>query len=74
MYPRPDATHQNTYLKAYVALRERIEGGQRLPVDIVVRDEDAATAESLLKETLSTLEQMVIEKGSTVEKLHSEKG
>lgn len=68
------ATHQNTYLKAYVALRERIEGGQRLPVDIVVRDEDAATAESLLKETLSTLEQMVIEKGSTVEKLHSEKG
>jgi len=63
------AAHPNTYLKAYVALRERVEGGQRLPVDIVARDEDAATADTLLRDTLKTFTKMVHEKGSTVEVL-----
>jgi nicotinamide-nucleotide amidase len=61
--------HPNTYLKAYVALRERVEGGQRLPVDIVARDEDASTADALLQNTLATFTQMVQEKGSNVERI-----
>jgi nicotinamide-nucleotide amidase len=59
--------HPNTYLKAYVALRERVEGGQRLPVDIVAREEDEDAANVLLQQTLATFTQMVEEKGSSVE-------
>ncbi len=59
--------HPNTYLKAYVALRERVEDGQRLPVDIVAQEEDAQTASDLLKQTLAIFTQMVEEKGSSVE-------
>ncbi len=61
------ATHPNTYLKAYVALRKRVEGGQRLPVDIIARDEDEATAGKLLQAALSIFTEMVQQKGSTVE-------
>ena len=63
------AQHPNTYLKAYVALRVRVEGGQRLPVDIVARDEDESTAEGLLQAALVTFTEMVQEKGSTVEQV-----
>lgn len=62
--------HPGTYVKAYVALRERVQGGQRLPVDIVARDEDAATAEKLLQDALTTFTAMVHEKGSSVEELN----
>ena len=63
------AAHPNTYLKAYVALRERVEGGQRLPVDIVAREEDLDAANQLLERTLETFTKMVIEKGSSVERM-----
>jgi molybdenum cofactor synthesis domain-containing protein len=63
------AAHPNTYLKAYVALRERVEGGQRLPVDIVARDEGEETAARLLEQTLATFTERVKEKGSRVERL-----
>lgn len=61
--------HPNTYLKAYVALRERVEGGQRLPVDIVARELDESAANVLLEQTLVSFTQMVEEKGSSVEHL-----
>jgi len=61
--------HPNTYLKAYVALRERIEGGQRLPVDIVAHDVDDATARTLLDNALETFTNLVQQKNRTVERL-----
>lgn len=61
------SSHPNTYLKAYVALRERVAGGQRLPVDIVARDEEADAASVLLDRALATFTSMVREKGSDVE-------
>ncbi|MEE2753414.1 MAG: molybdopterin-binding protein [Candidatus Latescibacterota bacterium] len=63
------AAHPNTYLKAYVALRERFEGGQRLPVDIVARELDESTTNVLLKKALVSFTQMVEKKGSSVEHL-----
>ncbi len=63
------AAHPNTYLKAFVALRVRVEGGQQLPVDIVAREEGADNAEQLLEDTLATFTRMVLEKGSTVERI-----
>ena len=60
--------HPNTYLKAYVALRERIEGGQLLPVDIVAHDVDDATARALLDDALETFTALVAKKGRTVER------
>ncbi len=61
--------HPNTYVKAYVALRERIEGGQRLPVDIVAHDVDDTTAKALLDDALATFTVLVAQKDRTVEHL-----
>ncbi len=59
--------HPNTYLKAYVALRERVEDGQRLPVDIVARAESQKEAEVLLKAARNAFAALVSEKGKEVE-------
>jgi nicotinamide-nucleotide amidase len=63
------AAHPNTYLKAFVALRVRVEGGQQLPVDIVAREEGTDNAKQLLEDTLATFTRMVLEIGSTVERI-----
>ena len=59
--------HPDTYLKAYVALREQIEGGQRLPVDIVARAENEEGARALLDAALASFRVLVEAKGQAVE-------
>jgi len=59
--------HPNTYLKAYVALSERIEGGQRLPVDIVARAETEEDALSLLSQALKSFRAALSAEGHAVE-------
>lgn len=61
--------YPNTYLKAFVALSEKTDDGQRLPVDIVARGDDHQAAEVLLNEALSALKKLALEKGSDVESL-----
>lgn len=63
--------HPNTYLKAYVALRERTDDGQRLPVDIVAHDIDGNTSQTLLEDALKSFTSLVAKKGRTVEQLES---
>ena len=63
------ATHQDTYLKAFVALSEKTEDGQRLPVDVVARGEDAAAAQALLDAALQMFRDLARAKGREVELL-----
>ena len=63
------ATHPDTYLKAFVALSERTEDGQRLPVDVVARGDDAAGAQALLDAALGMFRELAGEKGREVEVL-----
>ena len=57
----------NTYLKAFVALRERTAEGQRLPVDIVAWGDSEGEAEELLERALGMFTEQAAEKGSAVE-------
>ena len=59
--------YPNTYLKAFVALRERTADGQRLPVDIVVWGKEAEEAQALLDKALAEFKAQAFEKGSEVE-------
>ena len=58
--------HPDTYLKAYVALRQQVGNGQRLPVDIVARAEDEHAAGALLNAALAAFRNLVEEKGQDV--------
>ncbi len=57
----------NTYLKAFVALRERTAEGQRLPVDIVAWGDSGVEAEELLERALAMFAGQAAEKGSAIE-------
>lgn len=59
--------HPNTYLKAYVSLREKTSNGQRLPIDIVARGESPEEARALLKATFEAFKILVVEKNKTVD-------
>ena len=59
--------HPNTYLKAFVALSEKIASGQRLPVDIVAWGKTRQKAQELLDATFKDFRQQAAEKGSEVE-------
>lgn len=58
--------HPDTYLKAYVALRQQIGNGPRLPVDIVARAEDEPAAGALLNAALAAFQKLVADKGQDV--------
>jgi nicotinamide-nucleotide amidase len=57
--------YPNTYLKAYVAMREAFEHG--LPVDVVATGEDAESAQRLLQEAVSFFGGLVNARGKTME-------
>ena len=59
--------YPQTYLKAFVALSEKTDDGQRLPVDIVARADDHGAAEILLGEVFEAFKVRVLEKGSGVQ-------
>jgi molybdenum cofactor synthesis domain-containing protein len=61
------AAHPDTYLKAFVALSERTQDGQRLPVDVVARGDDMAAAQALLAAALGMFRELAGEKGRAVE-------
>src|SRR5262249_12077157 len=57
--------YPNTYLKAYVAMREAFEHG--LPVDVVATGADTAAAQTLLQETVTFFGELVAARGKRME-------
>jgi molybdenum cofactor synthesis domain-containing protein len=57
--------HPNTYLKAYVAMREAFEQG--LPVDVVATGPDEAAAQHALQQAVATFSELVTARGKTME-------
>jgi len=53
-----------SYLKGYVALR--VDGQDRLPVDVIVSQQDREQAEETLREAIALFEELVRQRGKTV--------
>ena len=62
----------NTYLKAYVAMRETFDRG--LPVDVVTSGETSEAAHARLREALSLLTELVTARGRQIEYLNESEG
>jgi molybdenum cofactor synthesis domain-containing protein len=61
------AKYPNTYLKAYVAMREAFEQG--LPVDVVASGPDATQAQQALQEAVTLFAELVTARGKRMEYL-----
>jgi hypothetical protein len=55
----------NTYLKAYVAMKEAFEQG--LPVDIVATGPDTRAAQHALQQAVTLFAELVTARGKTME-------